>query len=249
METPKANKKVNPATKVKHDQKAHFMKLVLENKDVLLGKLTGDLTHEKQRDKWAEIRDIAIANGYTKLSGKSANYVRYTTFSQFKTRTVQKYDKLKQTGAGGNKLNEAENLLLEIVGRDSAQINGLDVEELGVPTLNEDFQSTSAPTQRSTQERATSIPGERTPLKRPNKEKLDNLIKAAKLEIMKEQVIGQRLDNRKKELEIFEIEARIGARQTVLLDELRSRIENGHTIITSIHMFASGIDSPMDETR
>jgi hypothetical protein len=54
---------------------------------------------------------------------------------------------------------------LEIVGRDSAQINGLDVEELGMPTLNEDFQSTSAPTQRSTQERATPIPGGRTPLK------------------------------------------------------------------------------------
>jgi hypothetical protein len=101
--------KVKTAAKAKQDTKAYLMKLILEDKEVLLGKFGppgSDLTHEKQMEKWDEVRDKAIENGYADLAGKTADYVRYHVYSQFKTRTVQKFDKSKATGSTVRKFTE-----------------------------------------------------------------------------------------------------------------------------------------------
>lgn len=97
----------------KQESKATLMKLILDNKDELFekhGSLTGSNTQEKIKQKWEEIRDEAISKGCDDLTGKSADDVRYKVYSKFKTTTLQKYDKMKGTGAGGKKLSEVRTL-------------------------------------------------------------------------------------------------------------------------------------------
>uniref|UniRef100_A0A914CTD8 Regulatory protein zeste n=1 Tax=Acrobeloides nanus TaxID=290746 RepID=A0A914CTD8_9BILA len=106
--------KLSSATKAKQDHKAFLMKQILDNKEALFGRFgapEGPNTKEKQREKWAEIRDNAIKNGYVELQGKTADDVRFKVFSVFKTRTIQKVDLLKESGQGGDRLSEVSFLL------------------------------------------------------------------------------------------------------------------------------------------
>ena len=106
--------KISQATKAKRDQDAFFIKLVQESKDLLLTKFGAPgstKTNEAKTKKWEEIRDKCIANGNTKMEGKSADYIRDTSWGVFKSRTLRKYDELKKTGAAGGKFTEVSILL------------------------------------------------------------------------------------------------------------------------------------------
>ena len=46
-----------------------------------------------------------------KMKGKSADYIRDTSWGVFKSRTLRKYDELKKTGAVGGKFTEVSILL------------------------------------------------------------------------------------------------------------------------------------------
>lgn len=101
--------KLSESTKARRDLKAMLMKLILDRKSELFEKFgapSSTNTHDNQVAKWEEVRKLAIENGYSALDEKTADDLRYKVFSKFKTQTIAKLDKLKKTGAGGNKLNE-----------------------------------------------------------------------------------------------------------------------------------------------
>ena len=104
--------KISQATKAKRDQDAFFIKLVQERFIVDQVWAPGSTrTNEAKTKKWEEIRDKCIANGNTKMEGKSADYIRDTSWGVFKSRTLRKYDELKKTGAAGGKFTEVSILL------------------------------------------------------------------------------------------------------------------------------------------
>ena len=83
---------ISDKTKEKRNQDAFFMKLVQENKDLLLKKLGdpgGDKTNEAKMSKWAEIRDACIKNGCKKFEGKTTEYIRDQVFGVMKSRTSE----------------------------------------------------------------------------------------------------------------------------------------------------------------
>jgi len=102
-------KTASDKTQKRRDSQATLMKLILEKKDVLLGKFEspdGPMTHQNQMDEWEKVRKAAVELGCDTLKDKTAHHLRYSVFSTFKTRTVAKYDASKQTGAKGLRLTE-----------------------------------------------------------------------------------------------------------------------------------------------
>ena len=65
------------------------------------------------------------ANGYN----KSYSYLRDAVWPNIKSRTLTKVDKAKKTGAEPQNFDDIDNLVLEVLGRESASVIGLDVAD------------------------------------------------------------------------------------------------------------------------
>lgn len=81
-----------------------LLKMVRENKDVLFSKFGpsgGEVTHESKMETWNRIRLECIREGYAEFENKSAVDMRDSVYGNFKFRTMQKIDALKQSGSGG----------------------------------------------------------------------------------------------------------------------------------------------------
>ena len=55
--------------------------------------------------------------------------IRDTAWNNLKRKAVKKYNDGKKTGAAGSKLTELDNIVLDIVGRESVKINALNIED------------------------------------------------------------------------------------------------------------------------
>ncbi|KAG5900361.1 hypothetical protein JTB14_033810 [Gonioctena quinquepunctata] len=72
-----------------------------------------------KKQKWMEVKDIAISCGYTSEE-KDYSYIRDTVWQNFKKTTMKKIDNARLTGSTGlEKLTEVDNLVLMILGKDS----------------------------------------------------------------------------------------------------------------------------------
>ena len=67
------------------------------------------------------------ARGYVFL--KDYTYLRDTTWANLKRATVAKSDENRKTGSSGKKLTEIDEAVLDIIGKTSATIVGMDVPE------------------------------------------------------------------------------------------------------------------------
>uniref|UniRef100_A0A914ED40 Uncharacterized protein n=1 Tax=Acrobeloides nanus TaxID=290746 RepID=A0A914ED40_9BILA len=162
-------------------------------------------------DKWTEIRDLCANEGIEKFVGKTPEYVRDGIYGQFKKRTLEKVDNYKKSGFDGGRLTDAENLLLEIVDRESPTVVGLNVSETGQPmsTFEKELGSNTSQFVEESEEMGVQTkdsevgPSQMQMLasnlnKRKRQASLDDQIKMAKLncikaqtELYNEQVMGR----------------------------------------------------------
>lgn len=64
-----------------------FLQKVLENKDVLFGKFTNEITRNTKQDKWTEMRNYAVSLGLITCD-KDYSFVRDNTWGNIRKKTM-----------------------------------------------------------------------------------------------------------------------------------------------------------------
>ncbi|XP_063219058.1 uncharacterized protein LOC134529167 [Bacillus rossius redtenbacheri] len=104
---------------------------IKDSRDILFGAFSDKLTKQNKMSAWQEIRDFAASLGVIS-ENKDWTYVRDVVWQNLKKSTMGKVDNSKKTGASGGidvKLTDVDNIVLDIVGRDSPVVCSLDVPE------------------------------------------------------------------------------------------------------------------------
>lgn len=89
----------------KRNNNETFCQRILENKDVLFGKHSTKITQEDKLKIWEKIRKELANAGAVEFAGKSAKELA-AKFSDMKRRTMEKRDKMNNTGEGRITLTE-----------------------------------------------------------------------------------------------------------------------------------------------
>jgi hypothetical protein len=117
------------------DEKVEFLKKILENKDVLFGAFSAKLTAKDKERCWRRLRSELIANGSQLAGKKEWNKLRDETWQHCRGPAVKKMDNRRISGGPGpsedDKWTVIDDLVLAILGRDSAVAKGLNVPEPG----------------------------------------------------------------------------------------------------------------------
>lgn len=112
-----------------------FLKLVEENKKILFGAFCPNLTAKDKENCWKKIRDDLLASGSTLAADNDWKKLSVNVWQYYRRKTIEKTDKRRKTGAeGGSKVAKwtaVDDLVVAIIGRDSAVMNGLPVPESG----------------------------------------------------------------------------------------------------------------------
>jgi len=109
-------------TMMTHDHKIILAKFVRDNKGVLVGKFSPSVTQKARDKKWTEI--------FTHLTELGAVFedvssLRFTAYRNLSKATKKKRDLAKSTGQGPPNYNELDEIILDIIGRDSAAATGI----------------------------------------------------------------------------------------------------------------------------
>jgi hypothetical protein len=104
------------------EHRTELARLVRENKELLIGKFTPSVTQKARDQKWTEI--------YQHLTGLGAvvedvNMLRFTVYPNISKATRRKRDLAKSTGQGPPIWTELDEIILDIIGRDSAAAVGI----------------------------------------------------------------------------------------------------------------------------
>ena len=110
------------AFQLSFDHKLLLAKLLREDKRLLFGKHSPSVTNQKKLAKWTEI--------YQELSSVGANlkdvaYLREKTWDNLVRATKKKKFNNETTGQAPKMLTEVDEVILDIIGRDSAALSGL----------------------------------------------------------------------------------------------------------------------------
>lgn len=144
------------------NQKLAFLHLIYPQRKLLFGKINNKVTAKEKEKAWLKIiDDCQTIHGFNIVpNGKDWTYVRDKVFGNIKEATIKKRDQRSQTGGGGdsdNGYSEVDNAIFDIIGRNSAAINGLPVNQQWEEP--EDFRDHSQP--RENLSTAASIAGSR----------------------------------------------------------------------------------------
>ncbi|KAJ9581681.1 hypothetical protein L9F63_023145 [Diploptera punctata] len=181
--------------------KENFLRKILENRNILFGTFSPTVTKEIKKTLWREIRDYAVEIGVV-TNDKDYSYVRDTTWPNMKSRTMLKVDNASRTGMNGgssSKLDNIDQLVLQILGKDSPVIHGLGVEEtfpvekLAQAEVEDELYNSSS---QSPQASNSSRPKKRALVQKSEDSKSLNELKRKKLS----------LEIRKLQLEVWNIE-------------------------------------------
>jgi hypothetical protein len=109
-------------TLMTQDHRLELASMVRDNKQVLIGKFSPSVTQKSRDQKWTEI--------YTHLTELGAvfedvNMLRFTAYPNLAKATKKKRDLAKSTGQGPPNYTELDNIILDIIGRDSAAATGI----------------------------------------------------------------------------------------------------------------------------
>jgi anti-sigma28 factor (negative regulator of flagellin synthesis) len=104
------------------DHKLILAKLVRDNKALLLGKHSPLVTNQKKHAKWTEIFNDLKSMG---ANLKDVDYLRQTTWDNMVRSTKKKKVNNESTGAAPATMTEVDEVILDVIGRDSAALNGL----------------------------------------------------------------------------------------------------------------------------
>ncbi|KAJ3654354.1 hypothetical protein Zmor_013547 [Zophobas morio] len=95
------------------------------------GAFSPSLIKETKQEQWKNIYTTALSLQLVP-AGKDWTYVRDTTWPNLRKRALEKKDKIKKTGTGGGKesrLTEVDNKVLDILGKDSASVCGIGIND------------------------------------------------------------------------------------------------------------------------
>uniref|UniRef100_A0A915IGS9 Uncharacterized protein n=1 Tax=Romanomermis culicivorax TaxID=13658 RepID=A0A915IGS9_ROMCU len=105
-----------------------FYRQIYDAKNILFAKFDEKVTADDKQKNWQHVKDFIDSLGVTMVN-KQWDYAWWPNIKQA---TILKIDKFRKTGAEGGveaKLTELNNAVLDIIGKDSAVINGLSVSE------------------------------------------------------------------------------------------------------------------------
>ncbi|CAH1114879.1 unnamed protein product [Psylliodes chrysocephalus] len=106
-----------------------FLNKIKENIDILFGAFSDKQRKQDKIEKWKEM--AIMAQSICLLpTDKDWTYVRDTMWQNLNKTAMLKIDNAKKTGTGGmGMLTEVDNMVLEIIGKESPVICGLGVAE------------------------------------------------------------------------------------------------------------------------
>jgi hypothetical protein len=111
--------------------KTVFVSMMKEKKDILFGAFSPTLTKDMKAACWQQIIQQCGALGIKLIPhGKDWTYVRDIIWcSNVRMPTIRKVDKTKKTGSGFVLMTDLDNLVLDVIGRDSEAVKGINVCE------------------------------------------------------------------------------------------------------------------------
>ena len=118
--------------KLSEDQKLLFLQLVRDKKEVLMGAFSPTLTKIMKQEAWEEIRQALINIGVLEKVIPSIEKLHDGLFSDYKRYFKAKYDAMQKTGGEGKKMTQADEIMLEIIGPESATLKPVPVKQLPV---------------------------------------------------------------------------------------------------------------------
>nr|CAD2155865.1 unnamed protein product [Meloidogyne enterolobii] len=104
--------------------KIFFLKAVFQHKDILFEPYTGRQSWEIKDKMWQQIFNECVNAGCRGLV--DAEHLRKITWQNLQRRSKEKYDKSKKVPEGTVKFSKIDELVLDIIGRDSGKLNGTD---------------------------------------------------------------------------------------------------------------------------
>lgn len=123
----------NPCRRMDLDAKKLFLKEILDRKEIIFGHYNNIADGKrKKREAWQEISHVLEANG----CHKKVEDLRDVVWRNIRASTMKKVDNSRRrTGSAGGeeaKLNTLDDLVLAILGKDSAGVQGLPVTETSI---------------------------------------------------------------------------------------------------------------------
>lgn len=115
-----------------HEQKLIFLNYLKESKDILFSQYSTSITKETKLKCWKDVNEKCLSIGYVLPPSKDWSYWRDTVWPNLRNATIRKRDLKRKTGASGGKentLNEIDLAVLDIIGKDSDVVDGLNVKE------------------------------------------------------------------------------------------------------------------------
>ncbi|GAB0099107.1 hypothetical protein DMENIID0001_149390 [Sergentomyia squamirostris] len=129
----------------KRIDRVEVLRIIAEKKEVLFGRFSAALTHDDKQRAWDEVCAEGKAMGWVGQNVTS-HHIREISWQNWRKRTIQKRNGMSKTGAAGgkrSKLDAGDEIVLDIVGRQSAQIVGINLPEASGTQISEPEASTS----------------------------------------------------------------------------------------------------------
>jgi hypothetical protein len=120
---------------MKNLKNLNVLRKIFELKTELFEAYSASATKETKKNAWTAVRDYAVSIGLI-TNDKDYTYVRDTTWTNLRKRTMEKVDKSFKTGASGSpdsKLDAIDDMVLNIIGKESAVLKGLGVGDSMAP--------------------------------------------------------------------------------------------------------------------
>lgn len=115
-------------------QKLHLAELILHKKHILFSKYSPTVTKELKNAAWDHILTELRSGG---AIVKDVAYLRDKDWSNLKGGVLKRYRASLQTGAQGDSLTPLDSIVMDILGRDSPKVRGVDIDDMAVNFGNE----------------------------------------------------------------------------------------------------------------
>lgn len=110
------------------EHKLLFLHALKARKEILFGKFSNEVSRERKVNAWKEIVNVLTAHDVPMAREKPFSYFRDTVWPNMRRYTVDKKDRRETSGADGGKpakWTSVDMLVLDIIGRDSPNMDGL----------------------------------------------------------------------------------------------------------------------------
>jgi len=101
--------------------------LVREHKGMIIPKFSSSITNKDKLGVWTNITAQLQAMG---VKNSSPAVTRDKLWANLRRNTLKRYDQEKKTGASGSKWTDIDEIVMDIEGRDSANVNGTNIPDL-----------------------------------------------------------------------------------------------------------------------